>query len=91
MQVHGQPPPRVLGDRIMVELKLAWRVRQTAIAPAVGSGDFSSWVAGVRSGSIATKIDHLGHFRFIPKSGSTADIGGSPVRANGRHALGIWN
>jgi hypothetical protein len=29
----------------------------------------------------ATKIDHSGYFRCSPKSGSTADIGGGPVRA----------
>ena len=33
----------------------------------------------------ATKIDHSGYFRCSPKSGSTADIGGGPVRANRRH------
>ena len=35
----------------------------------------------VCSGSFATKIDHSGHFRLSPKSGSTADIADGPVRA----------
>lgn len=39
----------------------------------------------VRSGSFATDIDHSGHFRLSPKSGSTADMPGGPVRANMRH------
>ena len=51
----------------------------------------------------ATKIDHSGYFRCSPKSGSTADIGGGPVRAKLRHQAtlfdhlvgapeqGVWN
>jgi hypothetical protein len=35
-----------------------------------------------RLGSFATKIDHSGHFRLSPKSGSTADIADGPVRAD---------
>ena len=38
--------------------------------------------AHVRNGSIATKIDHSGHFRLSPSNGNTADIVVGPVRAN---------
>jgi hypothetical protein len=38
----------------------------------------------VSDGSIATKIDHSGHFRLSLKNGSRADIAGGPVRANSR-------
>jgi hypothetical protein len=37
--------------------------------------------SNVRSGSIATKIDHSGHFRLSLNSGSTEDIALAPVRA----------
>src|SRR6267378_2500287 len=42
-----------------------------------------SWLVHVftQPGSFATKIDHSGHFRLSPKSGSTADIAGGPVLA----------
>jgi len=36
----------------------------------------------VRCGSIATKIDHSGHFRSSLNSGRTEDIAVGPVRAN---------
>ena len=39
--------------------------------------------AHVSSGSIATKIDHSGHFRLSFNSGSTEDIAVGTVRANG--------
>jgi hypothetical protein len=37
----------------------------------------------VRVGSIATKIDHSGHFRLSLNSGSTEDIALGPFRAKG--------
>jgi hypothetical protein len=40
------------------------------------------WV-DVADGSIATKIDHSGHFRLSLNSGSTEDIALGPVRAIG--------
>jgi hypothetical protein len=39
----------------------------------------------VSVGSIATKIDHSGHFRLSLNSGSTEDIAVGPVRASNRH------
>jgi hypothetical protein len=44
------------------------------------------------SGSIATKIDHSGHFRLSLNSGSTEDIAVGPVRAMcGRLRVGKRN
>jgi hypothetical protein len=43
----------------------------------------------VRLGSIATKIDHSGHFRLSLNSGSTEDIAVGPVRANARNRCAI--